>query len=312
MADNLFNLDEFIAQLNQDKPQSGNKKDRVSKMVMNAPGNIGTLSFIPIFSPEAKAFYKKFEDVYEFFGNTSQVDSGEAWFKVLRKDAYGELTEEQSALYDEVLGLLKTLRNDYELSYEELRVRHYTLFWGITQSLSNPDGKKDETVKDQVALYVYPNTTPLSAFHTAVNALRDSYGSAQALTSILTTNPSGRQGLLQITFKPKGNQPGYDCTVNFAMNGAMGKVIDPDFVVPEDVPSKFDNLTSLFLGWQYDNTGNKPFSEVLFKELRDNLKMRLKEAMIENKEEVNETQFENKNNLTPSAPQMVADPSRPF
>jgi hypothetical protein len=278
---------------------------------MNAPTNLGTLNFIPIFSKGAGGFYQKFDKVYEFFGNTSLIESGEAWFKVLQKDLYGDLSPEQSALYDEVAGLLTTLKDDYELSYEELRVRNYVAFFGLGLMLSNKDGKKNEEVKDQPALFVYPNQTPISAFLNTINGFKDTYGSTAALTKILNTNNTGREGVVQINFKTKDNgQPGYDCSVSFPMNNPMTgtQIVDPAYVIPDETIAKFDNITSIFLGWQYNHEDKVAFNDAVFKELRDNLKLRLKEAQMDSQTSTQET-FENKNDLTPK---MTADPTAPF
>lgn len=274
---------------------------------MNAPDNLGTLNFIPVFSKKVGSFYKKFPNVYEFYGNTSLVDSGEAWIKVLSKEDYGELTESQSALYDEVLGLIKTLRNDYELSYEELRRRDYSVFFGIGTSMVTSEGKSNDNFKGQPAIYVYPNLNPITAFATCANAFKVTYAAnPQALSYVFNTSNTGKRGTVQLSFTRKTSGQGYDCSMQFNLNSEFNQFADPNLVIGEDLLEQFDNIDSKFLGWQCDKNTHSLFNEVLFKELRDGLRLRLKEEIGEPSTESTQV-YENKNDLTPKK-----DSSVPF
>lgn len=305
-----FDLDAFIAKVNTDKVVKRDD-DRVKKLRMNGKYYRGTLTFIPLYSRAAGGFYQKLSPVYEFFGDSTvftNYDEG-VWYKILQKDLYGELTEAESDLYDEVLGLLKTLKDKYGLDDDELRRKHYTLFFGICQKIkpveTDPEGKiKPSEAIGKPCIFIYNSPYLVNAYGTALQTKIDNNGSKAWITKVFTKSNTGRRGVMQIGYTLKEVGVGYDINISFPMNNAEEGItmVDPDMVIPDEVMEKFDNVIPDYLGWQYDDENKKLFHTTVFKELRDQLRLRLKEEQM-NGSEVEEAkvveEVENKNNLTP-------------
>jgi hypothetical protein len=309
--ENAFNLDDFIAGINQDKSQPRNSKDRLNRVLMNVRDNQGTLTFIPLYSKSAKNFYIKLSRVYEYYGDTSLIDNGEAWYRILPLDWYGQLTPEQIELYHEVKGYLDTLNDNEEVSWDEFRVRNYSLFYGICQSLKNTEGKYNEDIVDAPCLFVYPSANVINQLCDSINAKIDVMkGRKDWLPWVLSLGNTGRKGVVQVKFV-KAEGAGYDCTVAFEFNSELNQVIDPDFEISDEMMSKFDDVIPMFLGWLYDSQNKSYFNEVGFKELRDQLKLRVK-AMKGEEPEGDTKQYENKNNLTPSGQVASSGSKKPF
>lgn len=302
----LFDLDAFIAGINQDKQQPKNSKDRLNKVLMNTRNNQGTLTFIPCYSKSAGNFYMKLPRVYEYYGDTSLLDAGEAWYRILPLEFYGDLTESQKELYHEVKGYLDFLNDSEEVDRDEFRVRNYSLFFGICLKLKNTEDKEVEDYKDCPCLFVYPSLNPINQLCDAVNAKIDNMGGNRNwIPRVLSLEPKGRRGVLQVKFT-KSAGVGYDGSVLFHMNNSDEGIIaiDPEYEISADTFAKFDDVIPCFLGWNYDSKNSSYFNEVAFKELRDQLKVRVKTM---NAEPEDAGTVENKNNLNPSSA-----PRKPF
>jgi hypothetical protein len=303
-----FDLDSFIAGINQDKSQPRNSKDRLNRVLMNVRDNQGTLTFVPIYSKSAKNFYIKLSRVYEYYGDTSLLDSGEAWYRILPLECYGQLSPEQIELYHEVKGYLDTLNDNEEVGYDEFRVRNYSLFYGLCQSLKNSEGKYNEDLVNAPCLFVYPSANVVNQLCDSINAKIDVMkGRKDWLAWVLSLSNTGRKGVVQVKFV-KADGAGYDCTVAFEFNSELNTVIDPEMEISEDIMSKFDDVMPAFLGWLYDNANKQYFNEVGFKELRDQLKLRVK-AMTEGEPEPPVEAYPNMNNLTPGQQEPTMTPT---
>lgn len=301
MENQVFDLDSFIAGVNQDRSQQKNPKDRLNRVLMNTRDNQGTLTMIPVRSKSADNFYLKIPRVYEFYGDTSLLQSGEAWYRILPLDWYPNLTSEQIELYNEVKGYLDTLNDNEEVSYDEFRVRNYALFFGICDTLKNTEGKKNDKLPGCPCVFVYPSNVVIDQFGTAINnKIEAMKGKKEWIPMVLSPSNTGRQGVMMISFV-KSAGVGYDASVSFEFNSAMNIVVDPEMVIEDEVMSKFDDTIPTFLGWIYDNKNKSYFNEVAFKELRDQLKLRIKtmEAGGEQQPADASQTYENKNNLNP-------------
>lgn len=296
----VFDIDSFIAGINQDKVQPKSSKDRLNRVLMNTRDNQGTLTFVPLFSKGAKNFYTKIQRVFEFYGDTSTIENGEGWFRVLPIEFYGDLTQEQLELYSEVKSYLEQINDDELLSYDQFRVRNYSLFYGMCLKLKNTEDKENTDIKDCPCLFVYPSPNPISQLCDAINAKVDLLkGSKTWLTRVLSMENTGRKGVVQVKFI-KSDGPGYDCTVNFEMNNTDEGIIaiDPDYEISDETMKLFNDVIPSFLGWNYDRDNKQYFNETVFKELRDQLKIVIKTASAEVSTNT-ESQPENKNDLTP-------------
>lgn len=308
-----FDLDAFIAQINQDKTKSRSNKDQLNRVLMNVRANQGTVTFIPVWSKAVENFYLKVPRVYEFYGDTSLLQNGEAWYRILPLEFYGNLNEKQIELYHEVKGYLDTLNNNEEVSYDEFRVRNYSLFYGICQSLINTEKAKNEELENCPCLFVYPSNSVIDQLGTAVNNKIDTMkGRREWITSVFNPANTGWKGVLQISFV-KSSGVGYDSSVYFEFNSDLNTVVDPDFALDDQTAALFDDVIPTFLGWIYDRNNKSNFNEIAFKELRDQLKLRIKESTEGVKEPADASKtYENKNDLAPkseiAAPKTSSEP----
>ena len=116
---------------------------------------------------------------------------------------YGQITEDELALYNEIKSTYNEIINNYEVDRGEMRVRTYTLFTGVQIIHTNKDGSKiNEDLKDCPCLYVFPSNKPVNSFVDAINAKMDIMkGDRKWLAALLSPSPTGRQGVVQIQFK---------------------------------------------------------------------------------------------------------------
>lgn len=310
-----FDLDAFIANVNSDRSQSGSKKDRLNKVLMNTKDNQGINTFIPIISEKANNIYMKLQRVYEYFGTTSLIDNGEAWYRILPLAMYGGLVGEDLDLYNEVKGYLDTLQDYDDVDRDEFRVRNYALFFGINMSLKSMSTNKDiDTYKECPCMFVYPSVNVIDQLGTAINAKCDAMkGQKEWLSYVITPKDSGRQGVMQISYV-KSSGVGYDATVNFELNSAFNNIIDPELKISEETMALFNDPIPTFLGWIYDNDNKSYFNKRAFTELRNQLKDRVNsmfEKMKSKGDKGNQPTYENKNNLTPSVPSEASADNKP-
>lgn len=296
-----FDIDGFLDNLDKDKSKSKDKSAQLNRVLMNVKTNQGLLMMLPVMSESVGNFYKKLPRVYEYYGTTSKLDSGEAWFKVMQLEDYGEITQEQKDLWAEVRGYLDTLQekeDGFVDNYGQFRVRNYALFTGIMQSLKDLDGNMQEEYVNCPCLFTYPTNSVIDAFGTAVNTKIDAMkGRRDWIPYVLNPNGKGYKGLMTIDFR-KAAGVGYDAAISFEFNSDMNIVVDPEWEIPEETLAYFKDIMPTFLGWCYDRENKSYFNTEIFKELRDQLKERvgfLKLDSGEGKKE--EESYENKNNL---------------
>lgn len=314
-----FDLDAFIAQVNNDKSKgSTDPKSRLNKLLMNTRDHQGTVSFLPVRSQKTGQFYTKLSRVIEYWGTTSIIENGEAWYKILPLEAYGELSQDDLDLYNEVKGYLDQVESN--LDYDEYRVRNYVLFNGILMDI-HPKAENAKINKDIIGcpcLFVYPSNGVIDAFGTAINNKIDIMkGNKQWIPTILNPTYKGYQGVMQVSFT-KSSGVGYDTAVAFEFNSNFNQIVDPAYEIPEETVKKFDDVLPTFLGWMYDRDNEKYFNTIAFKELRDQLKIYIKELSKTNTDsnqpaDAGKT-YENKNNLnaqTEGAQAAAASPVPP-
>lgn len=303
-----FNIDEFLAGIERDRSKSSDfdPSKSLNLVMMSSQDNQGIITFVPFMSKEYNNFYLKVPGVLEFYADTTLVNSGEGWYRLLPIEAYGQLTDTEMELYNQI----KTLYNnvyEYELPFTEMRIRTYSLFTGVQLSHVNAtDKSKRDELNDCACLYVFPSNRVIDAFHTAVNSKIDLMkGSRTWLPAILSTSNTGRQGVVQISFT-KSASAGYDASVAFEFNSALQPVVDPERVFEDELIAQFDSVWKTFSGWRYDKQNDKMFNLTYMQEFRDNLRKRLdqlnKESQVLPPPADAGVQYQNNN---------VADPNRP-
>lgn len=301
-----FDLDALIESINNDKSQSRSGKDYLNKVLMNTRDNQGCNTFIPVIQKKSKNIYTKLPRVYEFYGDTSLIPNGEAWYRIMPLEYYGALSQEDIELYNEVKSYLDVLNDNEDVDRDEFRVRNYALFTGICLNLKNSENKSIDKYKDCPCLFVYPSNSPIDQLGTAINAKCDAMnGKREWLQYVITPASKGRQGVMQITFT-KSSGVGYDSAVSFEMNSSFNQVIDPELEISNETMSLFDDVIPEFLGWIYDNANKSYFNRVAFIELRNQIKDRAIKLMNPSAapegpqpEDANKT-YENKNGVVGS------------
>jgi hypothetical protein len=298
-----FDIDGFLDNLDKDKSKSRDKSAQLNRVLMNVKTNQGLLTMLPVMSKSVDNFYKKLPRVYEYYGTTSKLDSGEAWFKILSLEDYGDIPQSQKDLWSEVRGYLDTLQEKeagFVENYGQFRVRNYALFTGIMMSLKDLDGNMQEEYVNCPCLFTYPTNGVIDAFGTAINTKIDVMkGRRDWIPYVLNPNAKGYKGTMNIDFR-KSSGVGYDSTITFEFNSDMNMVVDPDYEVPEEMLKYFDDIMPTFLGWCYDRENKSYFNEEIFKELRDQLKIRVGYLKLGESSETAEESYENKNNLNES------------
>lgn len=307
-----FDLDALIANINADKPRGGDRTKYLNKVLMNTKDNQGTLTWIPIYSSTFKNFYVKLDGVREFEAKTTLIDKGHGWYRILPLSFYGDLSDDELELYNEVISYYDTLKDNDSCDRDELRVRRYTILFGICSKLVNKDGKKIDDYNDCACIFVYPSLDPVTALGTAINTQIAAMGSRDWVTLVLSPKSTGRQGVILVNYT-KSESVGYDCTMTISINnpslGPAGQLIDPTYEINEDRIKFFDDPIPTFLGWIYNQEEQRYFNPRAFHELRDVLKQRLiEEGLMKAEENTDEVQpadskvtYENKNNLASQA-----------
>lgn len=271
-------VDDFLAGLETDKSQEFSAGDRISKILMSAQDNQGTVVIAPFKNPSGK-FYTLLEGVREYNTVCSLFRNGEtsAWIKILPKNAYGELSPEDAALHQEVTGLFdevnEKLSNENPNSWQSIRVRKYSLFQGVLMKHINRANEEIKDNKDKAVVLIFPSKAPIDAMATAVNAkINTMGGSKEWIPAVFSPTPEGRDGVMSITFK-KPASPGYDAQVGFEFNSSYVTLVDRKGF-PEDVVKLFGDPVDEFLGWQ--NGKNSKFNREMFVELKAALRVALK------------------------------------
>lgn len=308
MPNQEFDLEAFIAGVNSDKTVARDPKEKLNKLTMNSKTNQGMVMFLPVYVQSVKNFYSKFPRVFEYYGETSKIDAGEGWFKVLPVEFYGELSPEDLELYDEVKSLAEYFMDEELMEYTELRVRNYAVFYGICMGLKNTEGKVNDKYNECPCIFIYPTNSVIDAFCTSLNDKIDAAkGNKSWIPMVLSPSNTGRQGVVMINCV-KSAGPGYDVNVTFELNTSFNQVVDPNYVIEDKILEKFNDPLKNFIGWNYNHDENRYFDPTSFKELRDILRIRYKELtgkpapgdsgpIPEDAKKV----YDNKNNLTPGA-----------
>jgi hypothetical protein len=293
-------IDDFLAGLEEDKQQP-RSSNGLEKVLMSARDNQGTVVFAPFQDTYSKKFYLLIPYVKEYKTALPNYNEGkdEVWIKILPKEFYGDLTEAQSALYDEVVGLFDQVDDelgDIPNKWNMIRGRSYSLFQGVITNQLNAQGTKISDRIGKAALLIFPSRQPINELAAAIkNKIAGMNNSKEWIPAIFAPTDKGREGVVTITFT-KPDAPGYDCTVGFEFNSPYAKVVDPQAGFSEEIVNSFGNVLESFLGWQ--NGKNGRFNEDNFNELKKVLTVRLNELTI-NKNKPAEAPIENKNGVDP-------------
>lgn len=293
-------IDEFLEGLEKDKTQPRAERENfLQRLLMSSRDSQGTIIFAPFMDTKTKKFYVPVNGVREYRTTLSKFHNGEdeVWIKILQKEFYEDLTEEQSKLYDEVAGLFDQLSEelaDSPNSWNVIRYRNYSLFQGVVINQIDTKGNKKAEMVGKPVLLVFPSKQPINELAEAIkNKIAGMGGSKEWIPAIFAPEAKGRDGVLTISFI-KPDKPGYDCSVGFEFNSSYAKIIDPSVGFPEEVVKEFGDMVFSFIGWQ--NGPNGRFNEENFKEIKLHLEQALKSKSTSAPAH---TEVENKNGVDP-------------
>ena len=269
-------VESFLESLETDKSHNKGTGNWITKILMSAKGNQGTITFVPFLNKKNNNFYLKLSKVKAWKGHTTRFESGVTWYNILPEEYYVGLTEENRSLLEEINGLYDSIEKLDVLTYHTIRDVNYSLFYGYLLSHKNISGKEITDNINKPCLFIFPSHSPINAISTAITAkCQLMKGSKSWITAILSPNNTGRDGVMGISFKYKG--PGYDSTVTFEFNGGYnGTLIEPTKVFDEEITKFFNDPIRDLLGWQGEGE-NGYFNPEIMRELRDDLKLKLKE-----------------------------------
>jgi len=291
-------IDDFLAGLEEDKQQP-RQFEGVEKILMSSRDNQGTIVVAPFMDTNTKKFYQLINGCREYRTTLTNFKDGadEVWVKILPKDLYGELSEAQSKLYDEVIDLFDQVEEelgDISNKWSMIRWRSYSLFQGVIINHIGIDGTKFKDRIGKPALLIFPSRQPINELASAIKSkVVAMNNSKEWIPAVFSPNSKGREGVITITFS-KPDSPGYDCNVGFEFNSAYAKVVDPENGFPDEVVNKFGDLVDEFLGWQ--NGPNSKFNDNNFNELKKIFTVELKRLSVGNPKSI---ETENKNGVDP-------------
>lgn len=294
-------IDDFLEGLEKDQPQP-KSKNGLEKILMSSRDNQGTIVFAPFQDTYSKKFYLRIPSVKEYKTSLSNYNEGkdEVWVKILPKEFYGELSESQSLLYDEVVGLFDELNEslgNIQNKWSIIRTRRYSLFQGVIMNQINTQGAKVNDNLNKPALLIFPSDNPITELAAAIkNKVAGMNNSKEWIPAVFAPTDKGREGVVTISFT-KPDSPGYDCNVGFEFNSTYAKIIDPEVGFSEEITKNFGNILESFLGWQ--NGKNSRFNEENFLELKKVFTVRIKGLQVDKGKKSEEAAPENKNGVDP-------------
>jgi hypothetical protein len=297
---NVFNVESFLKGLDEDAVPNRGLEGGINKILMNTKDNQGTIEIIPFLNKKTNNFYLILSDVKEWNGHTTKLKFDSVWYKVLPDEYYENLSPENQTMLTEINGLFESIKGYDEVDFNTLRVRNYTLIYGVLRSHINIDDKKITDNVDKPCLFIFPSFSPVNAIKIAISAQCQVLGSKNWITGILNPENTGRKGVMTITFK-KTSTPGYATTVGFNFNNKdLGSsLVDPTRVFDDNITKHFDDPIKDLLGWQSDGEGGY-FNVDVMRELRDDLKLELKRLGSDSEPIKPEQVYENKNgNIDP-------------
>lgn len=260
-------VDDFLAGLEADKPAE-RTSNSINKVRMEVLSNQGTIIFAPFSFKSSKKFYELVPKVKEVRVKSHLYKDGaeEVWCRILPKEMYGELTPEQSKLYDEVNALYEALYDKTD-DYYIIRVRSYSIFQGIVLNHINTENKQVDSSIGKACLISFPSREPINALITATNAkINECGGSSDWIPLLFTDNLKGREGVMNISFKKNPTKAGYNSSVAFGFNASFNKLITDETLHEEETVKLVEDGLYSFLAWQSGE--NSRFNEALFNDLK--------------------------------------------
>jgi len=304
MAEENF-LENILAQLKNDS--ASKSTNRLKKIIMNSPEVVGsTINALPILM-EGQLYFK-LDAVREFRTYSKYFKDGEqdTWIKLLDKNVYGNLTDEEVELWRKTKDALEELIGSIDDFYKA-RFRRYTLMPVFITKFTTAEGADNPDMKG-TAILIFPSHAPIKALNSAITSMSATSGGNQWMPLVLSPSLKGREGVLSIKFSRSTNTKGYDCSINVVMNGQWTKVVDSAVDYSEGLD--FTPIRE-FLAWQASD--DKLFSKEVIEELYENATKELEVLASNQSDSEGSTGTEEaKSPETTPEPENSCSPSTPF
>lgn len=282
MSNTNQSVEDFYAQLSNKQPiqraSDGENSDYIQKLTMSSQKNQGKITYIP---------FRGKEGFYVMFNNNDHADERvkevaifndekgyDEWRKVLPIEYYGELTPEQTSLYNEVVSKFKYCLDHEIVDNEWLRYRAYGLIYGFVLSHYNTSQENligPEGTKQGPSLLVLPSATVSKKLKDSIDTITSgNAGDKSWIAAAYNNNPTERQGYVTLSFAKSSSSFGYEVSFDHGFNSGVIKVIPEGFTLSDEDAKKFTSILADFLG-KDNGKGGSLFNEEMFKELRTHL-----------------------------------------
>jgi hypothetical protein len=282
MAENFDPIEDLLEQLEQDESKNDGKDfHNIVKIQMAYPDNHGMIMIAPFQGTVEgkKSFYTLVPGVCEFKCRIPSVDNGnsDTWIRIMPKEFYGTLTEDEEKLYDTVKNLYDQVRDKHTEgdAWKVVRIRSYSLFYGKLLKHVNKEQKEITDNYGKDVLIIFPSRNVVNELGKAIKAKTNALNGNRAWVSdVFDATNSKRAGVLVVSFdRPESGA--YNASVSFEFNSNYSKVVEPHY--DEEEPSLFQDPVADFLGRFNGKDGHK-FNADLFKEFGKALTIELKGA----------------------------------
>jgi hypothetical protein len=263
-------IDAFMSSL----ASNSNKREKlIEKFNLGFTNEKGNYFYI-LFPSKGGQWITNLGKVREFKGFSTKRGK-DAWFEILNKKDYGNLSEDEEKLYDEVLRLYSQVESmDANIDQSKWQLKHtrsktYCItFAHVIKFINHDTGVVDKDKVNKPALLIFPSGRYSDSFSTACQTKTSIMGNNKWMLKILTNDPKNREAIVTTDFF--GGQGGYNCSVGFEMDKDAVKSMLPenyDFTNERDTFAD-TNIIREFLGWQAPEESEAIFNMEIFKEIR--------------------------------------------
>jgi len=260
---------------NYQSGDSTESKVRLQKLWMNAPPNFGTIQSVLYPSGHDRSYITHIDKVRQVrFNNKDINEDGPSWHRILPKEYYTDLSQEDSSLYDEVNSLFSHAADNELVDFTNFKSEYsWSFFFAKVVKAYDLKNQENKEIKCVASFLCYPG------YKIKKNKIKDGldnltkkgYGPVQNWSNhFFNANEKDRMGVVSITHSlPQSG--GYDTNFDFIFDGQQGapglpviKLIPIDFLVSEDDKKLFSNSLIAFLGKMYDFDNKRIFNKKVF------------------------------------------------
>jgi len=245
------------------KESNNNQKKNWGRIVMNAPNNQGKLFVMPILDAKTNKSWLHIRGVKEIkLWNHDIKDI--IWYKFLPKEFYGELSPEQTALYDKAISLYDSIRRKEFLPYQQIRYKTYSMIWAYVHNHLNTSNQPVEENVGTYSLVVLPSAGAPDSILSAADTVRQSQGGSIDWMKYFYTRDlkEMRKGYMSVNFHMPQGQKGYTVGVEHKFISEFDNPFGPDFSLDQAGVDSCDDMLKKFMGKSHGET--HPFNPAWF------------------------------------------------